>query len=89
MLAWSLAKRMVNFGSAVMGGLQGLQAASMSGNASAAAATGNTSMGNVSMDQRTISPLNLKPMGQSPAGSGRQLGHDNSQRRTGHLLPAQ
>ena len=40
MLAWSLANRMVNFGSAVMGGLQGLQAASMSGNASAAAATG-------------------------------------------------
>jgi conjugal transfer mating pair stabilization protein TraG len=52
---------MVNFGSAVMGGLQGLQAASMSGNASAAAATGNTSMGNVSMDQRTISPSTSNP----------------------------
>ena len=61
MLAWSLANRMVNFGSAVMGGLQGLQAASMSGNASAAAATGNTSMGNVSMDQRTISPSTSNP----------------------------
>lgn len=61
MLAWSLANRMVNFGSAVMGGLQGLQAASMSGNASAAAATGNASMGNVSMDQRTISPSTSNP----------------------------
>jgi conjugal transfer mating pair stabilization protein TraG len=58
MLAYSLASRLVNFGSAIMGGLQGLQSASLSGNASAAAAAGNASMGNVSMDQRVVSPSN-------------------------------
>jgi conjugal transfer mating pair stabilization protein TraG len=41
MLAYSLANRLANFGSAVMvGGLQGLQSASISGSPSAAAATG-------------------------------------------------
>jgi conjugal transfer mating pair stabilization protein TraG len=61
MLAYSLASRLVNFGSAIMGGLQGLQSASLSGNASAAAAAGNASMGNVSMDQRVVSPSTSNP----------------------------
>ena len=61
MLAYSLANRLVNFGSAIMGGLQGLQSASLSGNASAAAAAGNASMGNVSMDQRVVSPSTSNP----------------------------
>ncbi len=61
MLAYSLANRLVNFGSAIMGGMQGLQSASLSGNASAAAAAGNASMGNVSMDQRVVSPSTSNP----------------------------
>lgn len=60
-LAYSLANRLVNFGSSVMGGLQGLQTASMSGNASAAAAVGNANMGNVTMDQRVVSPSTSNP----------------------------
>lgn len=61
MLAYSLANRLANFGSAVMGGLQGLSSTSMSGNASAAAATGNASIGNVTMDQRNVSPTTSNP----------------------------
>jgi conjugal transfer mating pair stabilization protein TraG len=61
LLAYSLANRLVNFGSAIMGGTQGLQSASLSGNASAAAAAGNTSMGNVTMDQRVVSPSTSSP----------------------------
>lgn len=61
MLAYSLASRLVNFGGAIMGGLQGQQSASLSGNASAAAAVGNTNMGNVSMDQRVVSPTTSSP----------------------------
>jgi len=61
MLAYSLANRLVNFGSAVMGGLQGLQSASIAGNPAAAAALGNASMGNVSMDQRVVSPSDSSP----------------------------
>lgn len=55
MLAYALANRMVNFGSTLVGGLAGLQ--STVGNASAAAALGNSSIGNVTMDQRTVSPM--------------------------------
>lgn len=61
MLAYSLSNRLANFGSAVMGGLQGLSSTSMSGNASAAAATGNASLGNVTMDQRNVSPTTSNP----------------------------
>ena len=61
MLAYSLANRLVNFGSAAMGGLQGLQSASIAGNPAAAAALGNASMGNVSMDQRVVSPSDSSP----------------------------
>lgn len=61
MLAYSLSNRLVNFGSAVMGGLQGLSSTSMSGSASAAAAVGNTGMGNVTMDQRNVSPTTSNP----------------------------
>ena len=56
MLAYSLSNRLVNFGSAVMGGLQGLTSSSMSGSATAAAAVGNSNLGNVTMDQRNVSP---------------------------------
>lgn len=56
LLAYSLANRLTNFGSAVMGGLQGLSSTSIAGNASAAAAAGNASLGNVSMDQRNVTP---------------------------------
>lgn len=58
-LAYSLANRLVNFGSAMVGGLTGLQ--STVGNASAAAALGNSAMGNVSMDQRVVSPSVSSP----------------------------
>jgi len=59
MLAYSLSNRMVNFGSTLVGGLTGLQ--STVGNASAAAAAGNSSMGNVTMDQRSVSPSMSSP----------------------------
>jgi len=59
MLAYSLSNRMVNFGSTLVGGLTGLQ--STVGNASAAAAVGNSSMGNVTMDQRNVSPSMSSP----------------------------
>ncbi|GEM_PF-5411925 len=45
---------MENFGTALVGGLSGLQAA-LSG-ATGAAATGNVSMGNVAMDQARLAP---------------------------------
>ena len=61
MLAYSLSNRLVNFGSAMIGGLQGLQSASLSGNVSAAAGVGNASMGNVSMDQRIVGPSDSNP----------------------------
>jgi conjugal transfer mating pair stabilization protein TraG len=61
MLAYSLANRLVNFGSAMVGGLQGLQSASISGSPSAAAALGNSNMGNVTMDQRVVSPSDSSP----------------------------
>lgn len=61
MLAYSLANRLVNFGSAMVGGLQGLQSASISGSPSAAAALGNSNMGNVTMDQRVVSPSTSNP----------------------------
>jgi conjugal transfer mating pair stabilization protein TraG len=59
LLAYSLANRLVNFSSTLAGGLTGLQ--STVGNASAAAAVGNSSMGNVSMDQRVVSPSTSNP----------------------------
>ena len=59
MLAYSLANKLVNFGSTMIGGLAGLQ--STIGNASAAAAVGNSSMGNVSMDQRVVTPMTSSP----------------------------
>lgn len=61
MLAYSLANRLANFGSAMVGGLQGLQSASISGSPSAAAALGNSNMGNVTMDQRVVSPSTSNP----------------------------
>jgi len=59
MLAYALSNRLVNFGSTLVGGLAGLQ--STIGNASAAAAVGNSSMGNVTMDQRNVSPSTSSP----------------------------
>jgi conjugal transfer mating pair stabilization protein TraG len=61
MLAYSLANRLANFGSAMVGGLQSLQSASISGSPSAAAALGNSNMGNVTMDQRVVSPSTSNP----------------------------
>ncbi|MDR2260773.1 MAG: conjugal transfer protein TraG N-terminal domain-containing protein [Azoarcus sp.] len=54
LIAWMALKRMENFGSAMIGGLSGLQA-TLSG-ASASAAAGNVSMGNVGMDQMRLAP---------------------------------
>ena len=59
MLAYALANRLVNFGGTMVGGLAGLQ--STIGNASAAAAVGNSAMGNVTMDQRTVTPITSNP----------------------------
>lgn len=53
-VAWAALKRMENFGTALVGGLSGLQA-SLSG-ATSASTVGNTSLGNVSMDQLQLAP---------------------------------
>jgi conjugal transfer mating pair stabilization protein TraG len=53
-IAWAALKRMENFGTALTGGLSGLQAA-ITG-ASSGSAIGNTSLGNVSMDQLQLAP---------------------------------
>ncbi|WP_298435658.1 conjugal transfer protein TraG N-terminal domain-containing protein [Ottowia sp.] len=53
-LAWTAVKRMENFGSAMVGGLSGLQ--TMLGASTGSAALGNTSLGNVSMDQMRLAP---------------------------------
>ena len=53
-VAWAALKRMENFGTALVGGLSGLQA-SLSGSTSAAT-IGNTTLGNVSMDQMQLAP---------------------------------
>lgn len=53
-IAWAALKRMENFGTALVGGLSGLQA--MLSGATSASTVGNTSMGNVSMDQMQLAP---------------------------------
>jgi conjugal transfer mating pair stabilization protein TraG len=53
-IAWAALKRMETFGTALVGGLSGLQ--SMVAGATAGAAAGNLSMGNVSMDQIRLAP---------------------------------
>jgi conjugal transfer mating pair stabilization protein TraG len=53
-IAWAALKRMENLGTALVGGLSGLQAA-VSGS-SASSAIGNQSLGNVSMDQVQLAP---------------------------------
>ncbi|WP_284618536.1 conjugal transfer protein TraG N-terminal domain-containing protein [Aquabacterium humicola] len=53
-LAWAALKRMETFGTALVGGLSGLQG--MVSGATGSAAAGNLSMGNVSMDQMRLSP---------------------------------
>jgi len=53
-IAWAALKRMENFGTALVGGLSGLQGA-LSGS-TGSAATGNVSLGNVSMDQMQLAP---------------------------------
>jgi conjugal transfer mating pair stabilization protein TraG len=53
-IAWAALKRIETFGTAMVGGLSGLQGA-LSGS-TGSAATGNVSMGNVSMDQQHLSP---------------------------------
>lgn len=53
-IAWAALKRMENFGTALVGGLSGLQA--MLSGATSASTVGNTSLGNVSMDQMQLAP---------------------------------
>lgn len=53
-IAWAALKRMENFGTALVGGLSGLQA--MLSGTTSAATVGNTSLGNVSMDQMQLAP---------------------------------
>src|SRR5574338_539055 len=53
-IAWAALKRMENFGSALVGGLAGLQG--MLSGGTSAAAVGNVSMGNVGMDQMQLAP---------------------------------
>ncbi len=53
-IAWAALKRFENMGSALVGGLSGLQG-SLSG-ASSSAAAGNVSLGNVGMDQMQLAP---------------------------------
>lgn len=53
-IAWAALKRMENFGTALVGGLSGLQA--MISGGTSASAVGNVSMGNVGMDQTQLAP---------------------------------
>jgi len=53
-IAWAALKRMENFGTALVGGLSGLQAIISGG--TSAATVGNVSMGNVGMDQMQLAP---------------------------------
>ena len=53
-IAWAALKRMESFGTALIGGLSGLQGV-LSAN-TGAAATGNVNMGNVAMDQAQLAP---------------------------------
>lgn len=53
-IAWAALKRMENFGTALVGGLSGLQV--MLSGSTAASTVGNTSLGNVSMDQMQLAP---------------------------------
>jgi conjugal transfer mating pair stabilization protein TraG len=53
-IAWAAVKRMETFGTALVGGLSGLQG-TLSGS-TGAAATGNVSLGNVAMDQMQLAP---------------------------------
>jgi conjugal transfer mating pair stabilization protein TraG len=53
-IAWAALKRMENFGTALVGGLSGLQA--MISGGTSAATVGNVSMGNVGMDQMQLAP---------------------------------
>ncbi|MBT9599085.1 MAG: conjugal transfer protein TraG N-terminal domain-containing protein [Vitreoscilla sp.] len=53
-IAWAALKRMENFGTALVGGLSGLQG-TLSGSTGSAAA-GNVNMGNVAMDQMQLAP---------------------------------
>ena len=85
LLAYSLANRLVNFGSSLVGGLSGLQ--STVGNASATAALGNSSMGNVSMDQRVVSPSTSNPwVSRSQDERGNWWTEDGAGRRAVSLL---
>ena len=53
-IAWAAVKRMEGMGTALVGGLSGLQ--SMVGASTSSAAVGNVNMGNVSMDQQQLAP---------------------------------
>lgn len=53
-IAWAALKRLENFGTALVGGLSGLQA--MISGGTSASAVGNVSMGNVGMDQMQLAP---------------------------------
>ncbi len=53
-IAWAALKRMENFGTALVGGVSGLQA--MISGGTAASTVGNVSMGNVGMDQMQLAP---------------------------------
>lgn len=53
-IAWAALKRMENFGTALVGGLSGLQAMISGGTSSST--VGNISMGNVGMDQMQLAP---------------------------------
>ena len=53
-IAWAALKRMENFGTALVGGLSGLQG--MISGGTSAATVGNVSLGNVGMDQMQLAP---------------------------------
>ena len=53
-IAWAALKRMENFGTALVGGLSGLQGMISSG--TSASTVGNVAMGNVGMDQMQLAP---------------------------------
>ena len=59
LIAWAALKRMENFGTALVGGLSGLQQSIAA--TTSQAAVGNVGIGNVTMDQRVITPTSSNP----------------------------
>ena len=87
-LSWSLANRLTNFGSALIGGSASIQSSVTT--ATAAATAGNVSMGNTSMDQTMVSPTTSNPfVGSAQDRQGNWITTDANGRRAVKLMQSQ